>query len=85
MPTVPRYDSFQVAPTSLPQVRATAPEMADFAGQQAQQIGRGLMQAGDALGRVAEDMAIQANQVRFDAAATQAREAAARRRFGDGG
>lgn len=78
MPTVPRYDNFQVAPTSLPQVRVTAPEMQDFAGQQTQQIGRGLMQAGDALGHAAMDMASQANQLRVDDALNQAKEAALR-------
>lgn len=59
-------------------VRVSAPEMQDFAGQQNQQIGRGLMQAGDAMGRVATDMAQQANQLRVDDALNQAKEAALR-------
>lgn len=78
MPRVPTYDNFQAAPTSLPQARVTAPEMGDFAGQQAQQMGRGLLQTGDALGRAAADMANQANQLRVDDALNQAKEAALR-------
>ncbi|KAA3649397.1 MAG: lysin [Proteobacteria bacterium] len=76
MPRVPTYNNFQVAPTSLPQVRVTAPEMPDVAGQQAQQIGQGLMRAGDTAGRIALDMQQQANQLRVDDALNRAKEAA---------
>lgn len=78
MPRVPSYDNFQVAPTSLPNVRVTAPEMQDFAGKQAQEVGRGLMQAGQVAGQVATDIAQQANQLRVDDALNQAKEAALR-------
>ena len=47
MPIVPRYDSFQAAPSSLPQARVTSPDMPDIAGQQAQQFGQGAMQSGN--------------------------------------
>lgn len=78
MPRVPTYDSFQAAPTSLPMVRATAPEMQDFAGKQAQEFGRGMIQAGQVMGQVATDVAQQANQLRVDDALNQAKEAALR-------
>lgn len=75
---VPTYDNFQAAPTSLPMARVTAPEMQDFAGKQAQEVGRGLMQAGQSMGQAATDIAQQANQLRVDDALNQAKEAALR-------
>ncbi len=78
MPRVPTYDNFQVAPTSLPQARLSVPEMPDFAGQQTQQMSRGMMQAGQALGQVAIDIQQQANQLRVDDALNKAKEAALR-------
>ena len=78
MPRVPTYDNFQVAPTSLPQARLSVPEMPDLAGQQTQQMSRGMMQAGQALGQVAIDIQQQANQLRVDDALNKAKEAALR-------
>lgn len=58
MPTVPTYDNFQAAPNTLPQTRLVPPKaqqlpdlptMPDVAGQQAQQMGRAMLQAGSAL------------------------------------
>lgn len=72
MPTVPTYDSFQAAPGVLPQTRLTSPEVPDVAGQQAQQMGQGLQRAGSELGKIALDMAQQANQVRINDAMNKA-------------
>lgn len=71
MPRVPTYDNFQAAPNTLPQTRMTLPEMPDVAGQQAQQMGQGLRSLGGEVGRIALDMAQQANQVRIDDGVTQ--------------
>lgn len=78
MPRVPTYDSFQAAPSALPQARISAPELPDVAGQQAQQMGRAMAGAGQALGQVATDMEQQANQLRVDDALNRAKEAALR-------
>lgn len=78
MPRVPTYDSFQAAPSALPQARINAPEMPDVAGQQAQQMGRAMAGAGQALGQMATDMEQQANQLRVDDALNRAKEAALR-------
>jgi soluble lytic murein transglycosylase len=66
MPTVPSYDSFQVAQTALPGGAVRAPEMPDTAGAQAQQLGQGLMRTGDAIGRIQQDVQNKADQVRVD-------------------
>ena len=57
MPTVPRYDGFQVQPNSLPSVRFDAPVATNTSGEQAQQLGKGLMQASQGLGVFAAEMA----------------------------
>ena len=85
MPIVPTYDSFQAAPGVLPQARSSMPDVPDVAGQQARQMGGAMASAGQSMGQIALDMQAQANQVRFDAAATQAREALANRKFGKEG
>lgn len=85
MPTVPTYDNFQAAPNTLPQAHFSMPEMPDVSGQQARQMGQAMTSAGQGIGQIAMDMQAQANQVRFDAAATQAREALANRKFGKEG
>lgn len=74
MPRVPTYDQFQATPTVQPNAQASAPQMQDVAGQQTQQMGRGLMQAGDAAGRIALDMQNEANQLRVIDATAAARE-----------
>lgn len=67
MPTVPRYDNLQVTPNTLPLARMDAPVVPDVAGQQAQQLGQGMMQAGNAVSRIAVDM--QTEQSRTEAKA----------------
>jgi hypothetical protein len=85
MPRVPTYDTFQVAPTNLPNVqvrpvgaRFDAPfseGQATMAGRQLQQVGQGLTQAGSALSRIVADEMEQANQVRVNDAMNQAAKA----------
>lgn len=75
MPKVPVYDNFTVAPSTQPQVYARVPNAPDVAGQQAQQMGQGLMSAGSAVGRIALDMQQQANQVRVNDAMNKAVQA----------
>lgn len=55
MPQVPRVDAPQVMPGGLPQARFSAPPVSDVAGQQAQQMGRGLMEFGHHLSAIAVD------------------------------
>lgn len=77
MPTVPSYDNFQVTPNTLPQARMAMPkavEMPDVAGKQAQQLGGAMQQAGGELGKLALDMAQEANQVRIDDALNSLKE-----------
>lgn len=74
MPRVPSYDGLQVQASALPQARLTNTPVQDFAGQQSQQMARGLMQAGDAAGRVALDMQQQANEVRISEALNAVKE-----------
>ncbi|WP_205203171.1 hypothetical protein [Azonexus hydrophilus] len=61
MPTVPTYDNFQATPNTLPQARIGMPEMPDVAGQQAQQMGRGMSNLGQHLTAIATDMQREAN------------------------
>jgi hypothetical protein len=61
VPTVPTYDSFQATPNTLPQARIGMPEMPDVAGQQAQQLGRGMSNLGQHLTAIATDMQREAN------------------------
>jgi len=75
MPKVPTYDNFQASPSSLPQTRIAAPVMPDVAGQQAQQMGQGLMQAGAAMSRYALDQQREANQIKLNEALNKASEA----------
>jgi soluble lytic murein transglycosylase len=56
-------------------VRITAPDMPDIAGQQTQKMSQGLLQAGEAAGRVATDVQNQANQLRVDDALNKVKEA----------
>jgi len=73
VPRVPTYDNFQAAPNALPQVRLTSPEIPDVGGQQAQQQqGQSLQRSGGELGRIALDMAKQANELRVNAGTRQA-------------
>ena len=61
MPTVPTYDNFQATPNTLPQARIGMPEIPDVAGQQAQQMGRGMSNLGQHLTAIATDMQREAN------------------------
>lgn len=78
MPRVPTYDGFQATPNTLPQTRVAVPEMPDVAGQQAQQMGRGMMAGSRGLEQVALDMQQQANQLRVDDALNRVKEIALR-------
>lgn len=75
MPRVPTYDSFQAAPTAQPNVQIDAPRVADTAGQQTQQLGNNMVNAGAQLNRLAMDAIDQANQVRVNDAVNQAVQA----------
>lgn len=75
MPRDPTYDSLQATPSATPMSHFDAPTLPDVAGRQAQQIGQGMMQAGEAVGRIATDMQYEANVLRRIDARNQAREA----------
>jgi len=77
MPRVPTYDSFQATPNTLPSVALRSPDMPD-AGAQAKEMGQALSNVGNTVGRVAIDLAQEANQLRVDDALNQAKEAAMR-------
>lgn len=74
MPRVPTADTFQASSNALPAARIDAPAMPDVAGRQAQQMGQSMLQLGNGLSRVADDMALQANQDRVDGAMVQLME-----------
>lgn len=76
MARVPVYNSLQVAANTLAPARIAAPAMPTVAGQDTQQIGAAMQKFGDQVGRVALDMAAQANQLRIDDALNKAKEAA---------
>jgi hypothetical protein len=80
MPRVPEYGAApQVSPTALPGVRQAPSSNAAMLGQGARdsaQLGQGLMSAGDAMARIQIDMQNEANAVRVDDAASQAKAAA---------
>lgn len=76
MARVPVYNSPQVAANTLAPARIAAPAMSTVAGQDARQIGAAMQQFGEQAGRVALDMAAQANQLRVDDALNKAKEAA---------
>lgn len=75
MPRVPTYDSFQAQPGTLPNVAVRAPDVQDFAGEQAQRTGQGMQRLGGDLGRIALDAAQEANQVRVNDAMNRAVQA----------
>lgn len=81
MPRVPTYDSFQATPNTLPQTYAKLPDYPVDPGAQAKEMGAAFTHLGDATGRMAADMADQANQIRFDDATNQAREVARKLQF----
>lgn len=71
MPRVPTYDSPQVTPTTLPQVRLTPQAMPDVAGQQMREAGQAMQRAGSEVSRIALHLAQKANETRADAALTE--------------
>lgn len=76
MARVPVYNSPQVAANTLAPARIAVAAMPTVAGQDARQIGAAMQQFGEQAGRVALDMAAQANQLRVDDALNKAKEAA---------
>lgn len=77
MPRVPTYDSFQATPNTLPQNQLQGGQFTpiqDVAGQQAQQLGRSMTQAGGEIGRLAMNIQDQANRVRVDDSANLLKE-----------
>jgi soluble lytic murein transglycosylase len=81
MPKVPTYDNFTVAPSSQSGAQIAAPDTSQIGGipaRQAQELGQGLMTAGDVAGRIAASAADKANQVRFDDTANAGKEEAMR-------
>ncbi|MFV0602026.1 MAG: hypothetical protein ACK5NE_09465 [Brachymonas sp.] len=71
---VPTYDSFQVSPNTLPQVRLNHTGVQDIAGPQAQRMGQALTGAGQEAGRIAVEMQQEANNVRTVGALNQLKE-----------
>lgn len=62
MPIVPRYDSLQATPTSMPGARVEAFAVPDTAGQQLQQLGQSMLQFGGDLGKIATDIQDRKNK-----------------------
>lgn len=78
---VPGYDNFQASPNALPQTRLTVPDMPDVAGQQTQQMAKGMQQIGAVMMRVDADMQNEANKLRVDDALNKAQIEADRLAF----
>lgn len=74
MPKVPVYTDFQSQVSGPPNARFNTPELPDYAGQQARQLGQGLSAAGGAVGQYAMDMAQQVNETRVMDAVNKAKE-----------
>ena len=81
MPKVPTYDSFQATPNTLPQSFARAPDVLVDPGQSSKEMGAMLTHAGDAFGKIVQDMHATANQLRLDDATNQLREGARKLQF----
>lgn len=71
MPTVPQYESLQVAEAPMPQVRLGLADTPD-AGRAAQEAGQAIQRAGDVASRIALDMQQEANAVRINDALNKA-------------
>ena len=69
---VPGYDNFQASANTLPQARLAVPEIPDVAGQQTQQMAKGMQQIGTVMMRVDADMQNEANKLRVDDALNKA-------------
>ena len=80
---VPTYDGFQVRNEVVPQAYQDAPNLhPELVGQTAKAMGDGMMQLGGEVGRMAEDMTRETNQLRLDDAAMQLRERARQLQYG---
>lgn len=66
MPTVPTYNGAGVTPSSQPGGGFAAPQAANAAPQQLQQLGDTSMRAGGAAASISNDIVMMANQVRVD-------------------
>lgn len=74
MPTVPRFDSPQVAPAGPSGARFDAPQAQNFAPRHTMQMGQAVEAAGGEMARIAAERADEANQLRRIDARNQARE-----------
>lgn len=74
MPTVPTYNGAGVAPSSLPGGSFAAPQAANAAPQQLEQLGDAGMRAGAVGANIVSDIQMMANQVRVDAALNAVRQ-----------
>lgn len=88
MPRVPTYDSFQVSPNALPEVRQTDPGSADFArvaGRQTQELGKALSGFGSEMNKIAMAEQEEVDQARLQEQYTRLSKAANASLYGDGG
>lgn len=74
MPTVPTYNGAGVAPSSLPGGGFAAPQAANAAPQQLQQLGDATVRAGAVGTNIVSDIQMMANQVPVDASMNTLRE-----------
>jgi soluble lytic murein transglycosylase len=66
MPTVPTYNGSGIAPSSMPSGGFAAPQVANAAPQQTQQLGDTAVRAGATASGIVSDIQMMANQVRVD-------------------
>ncbi len=85
MPTVPRYDNFQVAPNGGRVVPFQAPQASTAPGQQVQQAGAALSSVSNDVAQIAIQAQEHANQVRLNDAMNKAIEAEQNRTHAEGG
>lgn len=88
MPRVPTYDSFQVSPNALPEVRQTDPGSAEFAkvaGRQTQEFGKALTDFGGAMNKIAMAEQEEVDQARVQEQYTRLSKAANASLYSDGG
>ena len=74
MPTVPTYNGSGIAPSSQPGGGFAAPQVANAAPQQLQQLGDATARAGAVSANIVNDAQMMANQVRVDAALNTVRQ-----------
>ncbi len=77
MPRVPTYDNLQTTATVQPNVQfqsPSGPTPGGIAAEQASNMGRAAMGAGDAAGKIAMDMSAQVNETRVMDAVNRAKE-----------